>query len=48
MRHYQAELFDERLRDKIIEAFDKRSYFYGDLITLKLFRREISLLKPRK
>jgi hypothetical protein len=48
MRPYQDELFDEKLRNKIIEVFDKRSYFYGNLITFKLFQREISLLKPRK
>lgn len=48
MRPYIDELFQPKLRDNIILQFDTRSLLYKDLITFKLFQKNLELLKPRK
>lgn len=48
MRPYIDELFQTTLRDTIIAQFDTRSFLYKDLITFKLFQKNLYLLKPRK
>lgn len=48
MRPYIDELFQTQLRDSIIQQFDTRSFLYKDLITFKLFQKNLELLKPRK
>ena len=48
MRPYIDLLFNQQLRDNIIEMFDNRAFYYKNLITNKKFQKEISLLKPRK
>ena len=48
MRPYIDELFQPQLRDMIISQFDTRSFLYKDLITFKLFQKNLELLKPRK
>ena len=48
MRPYIDELFNTERRDKIIELFDTRSLVYKNLITFKLFQKNLELLKPRK
>lgn len=48
MRPYIDELFNTQQRDKIIELFDTRSFLYKNLITFKLFQKNLELLKPRK
>ena len=48
MRPYIDELFQTEIRDKVIELFDTRSLVYKNLITFKLFQKELELLKPRK
>ena len=47
MRPYIDELFNSKLRDNVILLFDSRSYLYHDLITFKLFQKNLELLKPR-
>ena len=48
MRPYIDEMFASNVRDQIIEQFDTRSLLYKDLITFKLFQKNLELLKPRK
>lgn len=48
MRPYIDELFQTQLRDTVITLFDSRSFVYKNLITFKLFQKELELLKPRK
>lgn len=48
MRPYQSGVFVQESRDAIIAAFDARSYYYRDLFCQKDFRRQLTLLKPRK
>ena len=48
MRPYIDEMFQPSLRDTIISQFDTRSFLYKDLITFKLFQKNLELLKPRK
>lgn len=48
MRPYIDELFNTERRDKVMELFDTRSLMYKNLITFKLFQKELELLKPRK
>ena len=40
--------YDPTLRDKIIQIFDTRGFYYKNLISNKKFQKEISILKPRK
>lgn len=48
MRPYLDEIFVVKVRDEIIQRFDYRGFQYRDLITFKLFQKEIELIKPRK
>lgn len=48
MRPYQDELFNQKARDQIIAKFDARGYSFHNLITNKLFQKEMQILKPRK
>lgn len=48
MRPYLDELFNTEARDNIISLFDNRSFKYANLITFKLFQKNVELLKPRK
>lgn len=48
MRPYLDELFRAELRDNIIYLFDSRSFVYKNLITFKLFQKNLEILKPRK
>lgn len=48
MRPYIDLLFDSKARDQIINIFDRRGFYYKNLITNKKFQKEISLIKPRK
>lgn len=48
MRPYIDEIFEPKVRDSVILNFDYRNYQYHDLITFKLFQKNINLLKPRK
>ena len=48
MRPYIDLLFDQQLRDTMIELFDNRALLYRNLITCKKYQREIQLIKPRK
>lgn len=48
MRPYIDELFQTQLRDTVIQQFDTRSFLYKDIITFKLFQKNLELLKPRK
>lgn len=48
MRPYLDKLFNTELRDSVIEKFDARNYYFRDLITQKLFKKQLELLKPRK
>ena len=48
MRPYLDEVFIVKVRDEIIQRFDYRGFQYRDLITFKLFQKEIELIKPRK
>ena len=47
MRPYIDELFNPKLRDNVILLFDSRSFLYHDLITFKLFQKNLEILKPR-
>lgn len=48
MRPYLDEMFSNEGRNTVIALFDSRSYQYHDLITFKLFQKEVEELKPRK
>ena len=47
MRPYQDAVFDAKMRDKIIELFDTRCFYYKHTITMKKFQSQIMQLKPR-
>lgn len=48
MRPYLDGVFNPEVRDNIILRFDNRSFQYRNLITFKLFQKNLELLKPRK
>ena len=48
MRPYLDELYNLQRVNNIITQFDTRSFLYRNLITFKLFQKELSLLKPRQ
>lgn len=48
MRPYIDLTFSREIRDKIIELYDTRCYLFHNLITQKMFKKELELLKPRK
>ena len=47
MRPYIDEIYDVQLMTKIMQTFDYRSFQFKDLITFKLFQKQMNLLKPR-
>lgn len=47
MRPYIDELFLPELRDTVIKTFDTRAYAFRNLITFKLFQKNLEILKPR-
>ena len=48
MRPYIDELFSAELRDSMIKMFDTRSFLFRNLITFKMFQKNLEILKPRK
>lgn len=48
MRPYLDELYNTQSVNNIITQFDTRSYLFHNLITFKLFQKNLELLKPRK
>ena len=48
MRPYLDYLFETKARDTVMQMFDTRSYRFRNLVTQKLFKKELALLKPRK
>lgn len=48
MRPYIDVSFFPVYRDTIIDNFDRRNYKFRNLITFKLFQKQIQLIKPRK
>lgn len=48
MRPYLDELYNVKSVNDIITQFDTRSYLFHNLITFKLFQKNLELLKPRK
>ena len=47
MRPYLDEVYDQQLMTKTMQTFDYRSFQFKDLITFKLFQKQMNLLKPR-
>ena len=47
MRPYIDELFNPDLQKQIIQLFDTRCFQFKDLVTFKLFQKQMQLLKPR-
>lgn len=48
MRPYLDYLFEVKARDVVINLFDTRSYRFRNLVTQKIFKKNLALLKPRK
>lgn len=48
MRPYINEVFIPKERDNVLLVFDSRGYKFHNLITFKMFQKELELLKPRK
>lgn len=48
MRPYIDLTYSRELRDQLIELYDTRCYLFHNLITQKMFKKELELLKPRK
>lgn len=49
MRPYiDGTLFETKARDTVISLFDTRSYRFRNLVTQKIFKKNLALLKPRK
>ncbi|MBQ0087887.1 MAG: hypothetical protein KBT27_00965 [Prevotellaceae bacterium] len=48
MRPYLDDLYNVEIQKTIITRFDCRQFCYKNLITFKLFQKELTLLKPRK
>ena len=48
MRPYIDELFSAEVRDSMINMFDTRSFLFRNLITFKMFQKNLEILKPRK
>ena len=48
MRPYIDELFNTELRDAMFKMFDTRTFAYRNLITFKLFQKNLELLRPRR
>ena len=47
MRPYIDEVFEAGLRDSVILRYDARCFYFRDLITQKIFQKELEMLKPR-
>lgn len=47
MRPYLDEIYDMKIMTAIMQKFDYRSFKYKDLITFKMFQKNMNLLKPR-
>ena len=47
MRPYLDEVYDMKVMTTIMQRFDYRSFKYKDLITFKMFQKNMNLLKPR-
>ena len=47
MRPYLDEKFSPELRDIVLELFNSRSLYFRNLITQKLFKKQLELLKPQ-
>lgn len=47
MRPYLDEKFLPELRDSVLELFNTRSLYFRNLITQKLFKKQLELLKPQ-
>lgn len=48
MRPYLDYLFEPKSRDTVMQLFDTRSYRFTNLVTQKIFKKNLALLKPRK
>lgn len=48
MRPYLDYLFETKARDTVMQLFDTRSYNFRNLVTQKIFKKNLALLKPRK
>ena len=48
MRPYLDFLFETKARDMVMQLFDTRSYHFRNLVTQKIFKKNLALLKPRK
>ena len=48
MRPYLDFLFETKARDTVMQLFDTRSYRFRNLVTQKIFKKNLALLKPRK
>ena len=47
MRPYIDEMFNPDIQKQIIQLFDTRCFQFKDLVTFKLFQKQMQLLKPR-
>ena len=48
MRPYLDLVYNNEIKDGVIQMFDQRAYLYRNLITHKKFQSEIEQIKPRK
>lgn len=48
MRPYIDLPFDQELRDRVIQMYDNRAFFFHNLISQKKFQKELQIIKPRK
>ena len=48
MRPYIDEMFSVELRDAMFKMFDTRTLLFRNLITFKMFQKDLEILKPRK
>lgn len=48
MRPYLDFTFETKSRDTVMNLFDTRAYRFRNLVTQKLFKKNLELLKPRK
>lgn len=48
MRPYIDEMFSTELRDAMFKMFDTRTFAFRNLITFKMFQKNLEILKPRK
>lgn len=48
MRPYEGLLYDQELRDAIIQKYDFRQFYFHNLISQKRFQKNLQIIKPRK